>query len=137
MKALPLLALILLACGDDGPQVDANGILRSADGCWADGEQVWEAVYTRYCSSACGGVEPGLEETCLEEALEQQESVRDWWCSDPCAVDACLKKWDHYLETCDPEDGAATDEQCATGPHAVYWDASSSEREWSETCRGW
>ncbi len=134
---LPL--LFAFACGGDekGPYTDADGIRRDAKGCWANPEQIWNEYHLRYCSSACGLIEEGMEEECLEGNLSLQEEVRDRWCVDPCAVDDCFKLWDHFLETCSEDDALATQAQCSEGPEAVYWDANNPDRPWSQSCAGW
>ena len=136
-RLLPL--LLALACGGEGrgPYTDADGIRRDVNGCWADPEQIWEVYWEGYCTSDCGQVVEGMEEEFFESKLELREDVRDLWCVDPCAMDACQKVWNRFAETCSDEDGLAVHEQCEVGPEAVYWDANNPDRPWSQSCTGW
>jgi len=126
-------------CGGEGegPYTDADGIRRDAKDCWADGEQMWHAFAERYCSAACGRFEADEVSLCIESRLALQEEVRDTWCVDPCAADACFEVWDRYLDTCSEADSEATDAQCSIGPEAIYWDGNNPDRPWSPTCAGW
>ena len=127
------------ACGGEGegPYTDADGIRRDAKDCWADGEQIWDGFAERYCSAACGRFEADEVSLCIDSMLARQERVRDTWCVDPCAVDACFEVWDQYLDTCSEADSEAAFEQCNVGPEAMYWDANNPDRPWSPTCAGW
>ena len=89
-------------------------------------------------------MEKGIKEQCFQDRLERQQKVRDRWCVDPCAADACLKVWDCLLETC--SEGEATLEQCTARPQAIDWygnnpdhpcsDHHRIDRVHSHDCRG-
>lgn len=111
------LLLLLFSCG---PKKDAAG-------CWTDGEAAYRTVVDALCATGCGGATTEEESaSCVEQATDDIETIRQRQCFDGCGVDECVDRlaksctWDSW-EWCLDE-----------GP---FWDAMAGGRPCDEV--GW